>query len=39
MLRLGGERLPQKGYYISPAVFTDVSQDMRIVQEEYSGQS
>ncbi|MCP1675680.1 aldehyde dehydrogenase (NAD+) [Natronocella acetinitrilica] len=37
----GGERLTgghfDKGYYVSPAVFTDVTQDMRIAKEEIFG--
>lgn len=34
----GGERIiPQTGYYITPAVFTDVNQSMKIVQEEIFG--
>lgn len=34
----GGERVSgTKGYYITPAVFTNVKQDMRIVQEEIFG--
>ncbi|WP_078409144.1 aldehyde dehydrogenase family protein [Priestia abyssalis] len=36
-LRTGGDRLGEKGYYLSPAVFTDVRQNMRIVQEEIFG--
>lgn len=40
-LRLGGERLTkgelQKGYFIAPTVFTDVTSDMRIAQEEIFG--
>lgn len=36
-LRTGGERLGKKGYSLSPAVFTDVRQNMRIVQEEIFG--
>lgn len=37
MLLRGGTRLDRKGYYLTPAVFTDVHQDMRIVQEEIFG--
>jgi betaine-aldehyde dehydrogenase len=34
----GGERVPGKsGYFITPAVFTEVNQNMRIVQEEIFG--
>ena len=37
----GGERLSggiyDRGYYVSPAVFTDVTQDMRIAREEIFG--
>jgi len=37
----GGERLTgaeyDKGYYVTPAVFTDVTQDMRIAREEIFG--
>lgn len=40
-LLCGGERLggPEfdNGFYVSPAVFTDVTQDMRIAQEEIFG--
>jgi aldehyde dehydrogenase (NAD+) len=40
-LLCGGERLRGEGYdhgyYVSPAVFTDVTQDMRIAQEEIFG--
>lgn len=40
-LLCGGEHLTEgefgKGYYVSPAVFTDVSNDMRIAQEEIFG--
>lgn len=38
---VGGERLQgadyDKGYFVTPAVFTDVTQDMRIAQEEIFG--
>ena len=38
---LGGERIVEgelrHGYFVSPAVFTDVTQDMRIAQEEIFG--
>lgn len=37
----GGERLSgplyDRGYYVSPAIFTDVRQDMRIAREEIFG--
>lgn len=33
----GGQRLNGKGYYLSPAVFRDVEQNMKIVQEEIFG--
>lgn len=33
----GGERLPGKGYFIAPTVFSDVTEDMLIVQEEIFG--
>lgn len=37
----GGERLREgafaKGYYVTPAIFTDVTQDMRIAREEIFG--
>lgn len=40
-LLCGGERLAgpgyDRGYYVSPAVFTDVTQDMRIAREEIFG--
>ncbi len=31
---LGGNRLNRKGYFIEPTVFTDVTNDMTIAQEE-----
>ncbi|GAD97745.1 aldehyde dehydrogenase [Paecilomyces variotii No. 5] len=34
---VGGERHGEQGYYIQPTVFTDVTQDMKIVQEEIFG--
>ncbi|WP_153944835.1 aldehyde dehydrogenase family protein, partial [Acinetobacter baumannii] len=41
VLQTGGERLVEaelaKGYYVSPAIFTDVKQDMRIMREEIFG--
>src|SRR5579872_2601030 len=40
-LLCGGERLTgasyDRGYYVSPAIFTDVTQDMRIAREEIFG--
>ncbi|ARQ02925.1 aldehyde dehydrogenase family protein [Pseudorhodoplanes sinuspersici] len=40
-LLCGGERLTgpayDRGYYLSPAIFTDVTQDMRIAREEIFG--
>lgn len=40
-LLCGGERLTgagyERGYYVSPAVFTDVTQEMRIAREEIFG--
>lgn len=33
----GGSRLGTKGFYIQPTIFTDVKQDMKIVQEEIFG--
>lgn len=36
-LRCGGKRISKAGYYIEPAVFTDVHQQMSIVQEEIFG--
>ncbi|WP_031409148.1 aldehyde dehydrogenase family protein [Geobacillus vulcani] len=37
VLLQGGERIKERGYYLTPAVFTHVRQDMRIVQEEIFG--
>jgi aldehyde dehydrogenase (NAD+) len=34
---LGGERHGDKGYYIQPTLFTDVTSDMKIAQEEIFG--
>ncbi|GBD71964.1 aldehyde dehydrogenase [Tetragenococcus halophilus subsp. halophilus] len=34
---LGGNRLNRKGYFIEPTVFTDVTNDMTIAQEEIFG--
>jgi alpha-ketoglutaric semialdehyde dehydrogenase len=40
-LLCGGERLTgpayERGYYVSPAIFTDVTQEMRIAREEIFG--
>ena len=36
-LAYGGEALDRPGYYIQPTLFTDCSNDMRIVQEEIFG--
>ncbi|TLS38658.1 aldehyde dehydrogenase family protein [Pseudalkalibacillus caeni] len=36
-LLTGGRRLAESGFYLSPAVFTNVNQSMRIVQEEIFG--
>ncbi|KAK1249576.1 hypothetical protein MKX08_009579 [Trichoderma sp. CBMAI-0020] len=36
-LALGGERYGDKGYFIQPTVFTDVTPDMKIAQEEIFG--
>ncbi|ADU94310.1 aldehyde dehydrogenase family protein [Geobacillus sp. Y412MC52] len=37
VLLQGGERIKERGYYLTPAVFAHVRQDMRIVQEEIFG--
>jgi len=34
---LGGGRLGDKGYYVQPTVFTDVTDDMKIAKEEIFG--
>ncbi|RAH65613.1 aldehyde dehydrogenase family protein [Aspergillus aculeatinus CBS 121060] len=34
---VGGERHGDEGYFIQPTVFTDVTEDMKIVQEEIFG--
>ena len=34
---LGGERHGDKGYFIQPTIFTDVRNDMKIMQEEIFG--
>jgi aldehyde dehydrogenase (NAD+) len=36
-LATGGERLGDKGYFVSPTVFADVKHEMRISQEEIFG--
>jgi aldehyde dehydrogenase (NAD+) len=36
-LALGGERVGQTGFFITPTVFTDVKPEMRIAQEEIFG--
>lgn len=36
-LVVGGQRLGDKGYFIHPTVFTDVTPDMKIVREEIFG--
>ncbi|TRY67693.1 hypothetical protein TCAL_02765 [Tigriopus californicus] len=36
-LGFGGKRMGDKGYYIEPTVFADVSDDMRICREEIFG--
>ena len=36
-LETGGEPLDGKGYFVQPTVFSDVSNDMRIAQEEIFG--
>ncbi|TFK61593.1 aldehyde dehydrogenase [Pluteus cervinus] len=33
----GGERLGTNGYFVQPTIFTDVTKDMKIVQEEIFG--
>ncbi|ODA17576.1 betaine-aldehyde dehydrogenase [Geobacillus thermoleovorans] len=37
VLLQGGERIKERGYYLTPAVFAHVRQDMRLVQEEIFG--
>ncbi|MCZ0717209.1 aldehyde dehydrogenase family protein [Aerococcus kribbianus] len=34
---IGGEKLDRKGYFVAPTVFTNVSNDMTIAQEEIFG--
>lgn len=36
-LECGGDRIKQKGYFIQPTVFSNVSDDMRIAKEEIFG--
>jgi acyl-CoA reductase-like NAD-dependent aldehyde dehydrogenase len=36
-LQTGGERCGDKGYFVQPTVFTDVTADMRIAKEEIFG--
>ncbi|XVH33477.1 aldehyde dehydrogenase family protein (plasmid) [Haloferacaceae archaeon DSL9] len=36
-LEIGGEILDREGYFVEPTVFTDVTSDMRIAQEEIFG--
>ncbi|XP_041364561.1 retinal dehydrogenase 2-like [Gigantopelta aegis] len=36
-LQCGGKRLGEKGYFIQPTVFSDVTEDMRIGKEEIFG--
>ena len=36
-LECGGSRIPRKGYYIEPTVFSNVTDDMRIAKEEVGG--
>ncbi|SCU82528.1 LANO_0B06590g1_1 [Lachancea nothofagi CBS 11611] len=33
----GGERLGDKGYFVKPTIFADVTEDMRVVKEEIFG--
>ncbi len=33
-LQCGGERLGDKGYFVKPTVFSDVTDDMTIAKEE-----
>ena len=35
-LNCGGERVGDKGYFVAPTVFSNVTDDMRIAQEEVS---
>lgn len=36
-LLTGGSRMPGKGYYVQPTIFSDVTEDMKIVKEEIFG--
>ena len=36
-LHTGGSRKGDKGYFVEPTVFSDVSDDMRIAKEEVRG--
>lgn len=36
-VQVGGERHGDKGFFIKPTVFTDVTPDMKIVREEIFG--
>ncbi|KIJ70182.1 hypothetical protein HYDPIDRAFT_104857 [Hydnomerulius pinastri MD-312] len=36
-LALGGQKRPGKGFFVDPTIFTDVKQDMKIVQDEIFG--
>ncbi|MFC3166222.1 aldehyde dehydrogenase family protein [Ciceribacter thiooxidans] len=36
-LEMGGKRLDREGYFLPPTIFTNVSPDMRIAQEEFFG--
>lgn len=33
-LQIGGERYGDKGYFVQPTVFSDVTDNMKIAQEE-----
>lgn len=36
-LQIGGEKHGDKGFFIKPTIFTDVTPDMKIVREEIFG--
>lgn len=36
-LVLGGQKRPGKGFFVDPTIFTDIRQDMKIVQDEIFG--
>ena len=36
-LVVGGERVGEKGYFIQPTIFTDVTKEMKIWNEEIFG--